>query len=1231
MVSAGPAAHDGGICFLTLASDQFVESEASGLDSVWSEPSAGVRSATWGGAQTPQSYAAGQPVNAITATYDGGSHLPTVVSDVNSVSVKQALNVYGGEAPPGASWAAWGGSQAPRVSDGRGSPSVGPPASVNSNLDVQPVGVGVRPAGARARPGRLVPQGGLGSEAQWECDLFLGELDAALRYGRAARVRNTVAQFAAETSLALAMLHQVVHCSGRGLEVAACLSGVALRLVVCRTLVERPEDLVPRVSSAQHQLLQSMLGQATGSLIQPVSISVDPMPPRLEMETFTQALPAQCAFLCSLGCLQAGMALERAVALWPPNLLGTPSCDGRLLSFAPSPAQLFCPVEVWRIPGPAQGLGLAVWVANGTLLAMFCPSQALPLPRKRKPPDRSVGSSKTARGCSAWAPKHVRLQRSDKGELVPPPFYADQLAKHTGAWVRELHIQDRVLLSILKGGTVFPKEEWARQIRPTGTLNPWEAVKHERDAIGPIIAQWLAAGVIEYVAPSDTQPLCILRCHGVPKSSAPWVRLVTDARPINGIFAKWPVRYDSIEAVRHLFARCSFGLTFDLKEAYHLFQLAGCNGAMVEGHVVRLAGGAGAPSGAYSASGGAQRIVHSRGLVGSCSPSSCLGTCDRNLCGMQVGSGLYRIVACQFGMALAGCPLSVLMRHLMHWVRGQGFKGGSWVDDLIAIRDSPAHTPCTGVKGGCVVCQHWWQACLKQGGVLKDMMSKLGLVLSNKDDVIGQVVLFLGVLFDTVSMKIRISEKKKVKLLAKLADFLSRGAPSIPLRELASIRGTALFYSCCIPYTRVAITELTRAIGAGPRADNEAFNWEASIPVSVGVQKAVQFLLDRVGGDSGSGQDMQRLPASSLYHEFLSDSSAGILVVTFDASPSGYAALIRFGTRDPLWIVSQFPWQRILRSARPLNPDNNPLGESDGYLRDQVHREALAGQLVFQQVVAWVAQGRFGSDWGSLRILVRNDCVAALRAFEFGSYHSDFLQSVAWPISESIAKLHLNVWFLHCPGAVIIDEGVDAASRSGVASILGPACAPSLRALIARVEVALSRRITVDLFASNCNALVPRFYSMYAQPGSCGVDALVQPSWSQYSCAVCSSVHSEFVFLFPPAGMEGLATRKARADATCGLALVPKDESTIAWQVLRAAMPPSWAAHYSEFRLESSYFNDIPASAANRKMCLIPFDFSVGRAVTSSCALAGPARSVPLVDDRDFELLQRRLSSAATA
>ena len=93
-------------------------------------------------------------------------------------------------------------------------------------------------------------------------------------------------------------------------------------------------------------------------------------------------------------------------------------------------------------------------------------------------------------------------------------------------------------------------------------------MKHERDAIGPIIAQWLAAGVIEYVAPNDTQPLCILRCHGVPKSSAPWVRLVTDARPINGIFAKWPVRYDSIEAVRHLFARCSFGLTFDLKEAY---------------------------------------------------------------------------------------------------------------------------------------------------------------------------------------------------------------------------------------------------------------------------------------------------------------------------------------------------------------------------------------------------------------------------------------------------------------------------------------------------------------------------------------------------------------------------------------------------------------------------------------------------------------------------------------
>ena len=58
-------------------------------------------------------------------------------------------------------------------------------------------------------------------------------------------------------------------------------------------------------------------------------------------------------------------------------------------------------------------------------------------------------------------------------------------------------------------------------------------------ALGPVIAKWLAEGVLEYVAWDDRVPVLLQPCGAVPKGSAPFFRLITDARFANPMYSEW--------------------------------------------------------------------------------------------------------------------------------------------------------------------------------------------------------------------------------------------------------------------------------------------------------------------------------------------------------------------------------------------------------------------------------------------------------------------------------------------------------------------------------------------------------------------------------------------------------------------------------------------------------------------------------------------------------------------
>jgi hypothetical protein len=64
-----------------------------------------------------------------------------------------------------------------------------------------------------------------------------------------------------------------------------------------------------------------------------------------------------------------------------------------------------------------------------------------------------------------------------------------------------------------------------------GVAQPsWENDEDAKRALWPVMAKWLASGVLEYVAWDDCTPILLQPCGAVPKGSAPFYRLITDAR-----------------------------------------------------------------------------------------------------------------------------------------------------------------------------------------------------------------------------------------------------------------------------------------------------------------------------------------------------------------------------------------------------------------------------------------------------------------------------------------------------------------------------------------------------------------------------------------------------------------------------------------------------------------------------------------------------------------------------
>ena len=103
---------------------------------------------------------------------------------------------------------------------------------------------------------------------------------------------------------------------------------------------------------------------------------------------------------------------------------------------------------------------------------------------------------------------------------------------------------------------------------------------------------------------------------------------------------------------------------------------------------------------------------------------------------------------------------------------------------------------------------------------------------------------------------------------------------------------------------------------------------------------------------------------------------------------------------------------------------------------------------------------------------------------------------------------------LYAPGAVLTAEGVDGLSRETARARRVSESLPALlRVVMAEAARRLGSPISLDLFATADNTLVPRFFARHPEPPAEGADALAPPEWGRSRCS-CGLMHSECVFAF---------------------------------------------------------------------------------------------------------------------
>jgi hypothetical protein len=201
----------------------------------------------------------------------------------------------------------------------------------------------------------------------------------------------------------------------------------------------------------------------------------------------------------------------------------------------------------------------------------------------------------------------------------------------------------------------------------------WEDDEYARGVLIPVLSAWLMAGSLEYVERFHRLPHCILAVGAVEKATAPFRRLVTDARPINVFAESWRVKYTTVGDVCLTLTRAALMWIRDLKNAYHLVRLGGCRG-----RTERLL--------RWITNAASTGYMPTPTFRSGCSPADCLGCCDKAMFGICVEGHVMRFAVAQFGHKVSNGPLWIITHTVCAYAsRVHGIDMAEFVDDLLKI------------------------------------------------------------------------------------------------------------------------------------------------------------------------------------------------------------------------------------------------------------------------------------------------------------------------------------------------------------------------------------------------------------------------------------------------------------------------------------------------------------------------------------------------------------------
>jgi len=247
----------------------------------------------------------------------------------------------------------------------------------------------------------------------------------------------------------------------------------------------------------------------------------------------------------------------------------------------------------------------------------------------------------------------------------------------------------------------------------------WEDDPAAQAALGPIIAKWLAQGVLEYVQWDDRQPVLLQPCGAVPNGTAPFSRLITDARYGNKMYSDWGVTYSSAADLLAALQPRDVTWSADLQDANHLSVFAGCGGALrpCKRPLVQQDG----------------TVTWLDGYIVGCSPDTRLGGCDKDMFGLSISGHVFRFAACRFGQKTAGSPLNSLVMSVARYFARlpDPVHVATWVDDLHFSMRTPDHPPCAGHATGCPICAKAYERAVAAEALWRRKAQALHLPLSD--------------------------------------------------------------------------------------------------------------------------------------------------------------------------------------------------------------------------------------------------------------------------------------------------------------------------------------------------------------------------------------------------------------------------------------------------------------------------------------------------------------------